>query len=454
MLEDSVIKRFKLHHLFLTMAASGVLINSAQAAGFKLWEQDAASIGNYHAGVAATANDASTAFYNPAGLVRIHNQQLVTGVDPVLLSFKFRGTVRLATASGLATPQTQSAVAQGGNTAFLPFLHYAAPITDDLIFGFSVAVPFGLKTDYGHETFARYAATKTSLNVLDISPSLGYAINDKWSVGAGLDFQHAEAEFNIVAGLPNDPTFDTAANNSGRSNAFGYHAGILFQLSEQTRIGLAYQSQVVHHLHGSSHFMGNLANFEFPGSLLDPVSGFQASDHLRAKVTLPPTTMLSIFHAFNPTWDVLGTISYTQWSVLQQLVLKNVAGVEGAEASNSIVAVFPENYRNAWTYSVGANYHLNEQFMFRTGLGYDETPASNRYRNLQLPDSDRIVVALGAHYQATKTIGFDAGWTHFFAMNTRINNLTQTIGDQVTTTDGSIRGSADIYGLSIKWDIT
>ncbi len=446
-----MIKQFKLHQLFCVMTAMGVVAvtNTAQASGFKLWEQDAASIGNYHAGVAATADDASTAYYNPAGLVRIQNQQLIAGLDPVLTDFKFRGTV--ANNLILAPAGPQSVVAQGGNTSIVPFLHYAAPLDEKWVFGFSVTSPFGLKTSYGNQTFARYAATYTSLQVIDVSPSLAFAINNKWSLGAGFDYQHADAQFNLIAGA-GTPATNTSSDNSGKSNAYGYHLGILFQPTEQTRIGLAYQSQMVHHLRGDSNFSGLLANY--PNGLLTGTPGFQGSSQLKADVTLPPTTMLSLFHSFNTTWDVLGTVSYTQWNVFKKLVLQNVAGVNTSLAlSNSIVVIVPENYRNTWNASLGANYHVNEQVLLRTGLGFDETPTNNSDRNLQLPDSDRIALAFGGHFQMNKSIGFDAGWTHYFLMNTRINNVVQAVGAQVSTTNGSVHSSADVFGAQIKWDI-
>lgn len=438
-------KRFNFRRLFLLMSAAGLIGSSdvAMAAAFQLWEQDAASIGNYHAGIAATADDASTSFYNPAGLVRIKNQQFVVGADPVVTSFLYRGSVQVNT---IAVADPQTVTAQGGGFNLVPFGHYAAPLSDSVVFGMSVVVPFGLKTDWGDETPVRYAALLSSLKVVDFTPSLGIAITDKFSVGFGFDFENLRGEFNQTAtasAFVND--FDTVSNNSGSDTAYGYHLGALYQFSPQTRVGLAFHSQVVHHLKGTSTFDGALAN--------DGNGGSQSTDQLNANVTLPAVTSLSLFHSVNPTWDVMGSISYIKWNVLQNLVLNNTAGILNGESTNTLPIVIRENYHNTFNYSVGANYHVNEKFMVRTGVGYDQSPSCDRYRNLQLPDSDRIAVGLGAHYQATKTIGFDVGWTHVFGMNTRINNLSQTVGDETVVTNGSVQSNADVYGLQMKWDI-
>ncbi|MDX1900833.1 MAG: outer membrane protein transport protein [Gammaproteobacteria bacterium] len=437
--------KFNMKKTLLALSTAGLLgVHSvSMAAAFQLWEQDGATVGNYHAGRAAEADDASIGFYNPAGLVRIPNQQLVVGLVPILTDFRFRGTVNVQ-APAIATGP-QNTYAQGGGFNLVPDLHYAAPISDQWVFGFSVAAPFGLKTNYGRGTFAQFAATETSLKLIDLTPSLGFKINDRWSVGAGFDAEYAQAEFNLIGGVsqPGAVYLQTLSQNQGSSWGFGYHLGALYQV-ENTRIGLAYQSKVKQNMTGTSKFIGPLAE----------LLSIPNSNNLKTKVTLPATTTLSVFHQLNTTWDLMATVIYTQWSVLKSLTLYNVSGVDvGNVPSSSITATVPENYRNTWNIALGANYHMNEQWMFRTGVGFDESPSNDTDRNLQLPDSDRIAVALGTHYQTTKTLGFDLGWTHIFAMNTHINNVHQVVGAQQTWTNGSIHSSADVFGLQMKWDI-
>lgn len=440
---------FPLKHVFVCLMAAGVGggCSLAQAAAFQLWEQDGASVGNYHAGRAASAEDASTAWYNPAGLVRIKNQQLVLGADPIITDFRFHGDLSVASIPLSTSTGTTPVVAQGGNVAVVPNLHYAAPINPSWVFGLSVVAPFGLQTNYGSQNFINYAGKKAMLTVVDITPSLGFAINDHFSVGAGVDAEHAAAEFSLLTmiALPGNIGSVTAtdSDNFGSSWAWGYHFGALYT-SVHTRAGLAWQSRFNHHLEGRSKFTGPLAENGV----------YQSSNTLRASLPLPATATLSLFHGLNQSWDLMGTVSYTQWSVFKNLVFKNVAGVDASGAnSNSIVATVPEHFTDSWNFSVGSNYHVNEQWLIRMGAGYDQSPTRGAYRNIQLPDSDRIALAVGTHYQLSSALGFDFGWTHLFAMNTRINNLSQPVGAQVTTTNGSIRAAADVLGLQVKWDI-
>ncbi|MCC2666250.1 MAG: ompP1 [Gammaproteobacteria bacterium] len=411
------------------------------AGSFQLWSQDGGSIGNYHAGRAAIAEDASTNFYNPAGLIKIHNQQLLLGWTPMTTDVRFRGTVATNTLGTGPQPVT----AQGGTFHFLPNMHYAAPLADDLVFGLSVMTPFAAETNYGLNTNARYAAALSSIYVVDAAPSLGFAYNNKISVGFGMDIEKAYGEFSFMTASTN-PASATWNKNTGSSYGYGYHAGVLYQPSEQTRVGFNYLSQVIHHLHGgSSRFSGPLAH--------NGAGGLQYVNNLTINMALPPTTTLSVFHAINPIWDVMGTVIYTQWNLLNQITVQNMTGISGGASNNGITMIIPEHYRNTWNYSLGANYHVNEEWFIRTGIGYDQTPTNNQYRSLQFPDNNQMAIGLGAHFQATKTIGVDLDWTHSFVMNTHIHNLSQASGDQVTVTNGSIQNSADVYGLEMKWDI-
>jgi long-chain fatty acid transport protein len=446
-------KRYLIKQLLLLMSTAGAIGLTSQtiAAAFQLWEQDGATVGNYHAGRAAEAADASTAFYNPAGLVRIKNQQIVIGIVPIMTAFKFHGTVNTTTADATHTTHDVSTVVEGGTFNAVPNLNYAAPLSSWAVFGFSVVAPFGLNINYGYSTNMRYALTQASLRVIDVSPSIGIAVTNKFSIGAGIDLERARGEFDSVATIPNfgiPGSTDTQSINVGYSNGLGYHLGIMYQFTSSTRIGLSYQSKVNHHLRGNSRFTGQLAN--------STSGGTQSNNNLSTNIHLPPTTAISLFHIINPIWDVMGTVQYTQWNVISEVVLKNVSGATGAippVEDNTIVVIVPQHYHNTWNYSVGANYHVNDKWIVRGGIGYDETPSNDAYRNVILPDSSRIAIALGVHYQANESFGFDAGWTHLFAFQAKVNSPPDIVGPQTVLTNGTFNGNADVLGFQVKWDI-
>ncbi|EKD71796.1 MAG: hypothetical protein ACD_46C00095G0001, partial [uncultured bacterium] len=373
---------FNMRRLIIVLCGAGLLSSSSVfASAFQLFEQDAASMGSYHAGYAAEAIDASTAFYNPAGLTRFNHQQIVLAGNSVISNFKYTGTISVDT---LSNNEPQAVTAQGGSFAEVPALHYVAPLTERMNFGFSVDVPFGLMTNYGNNTALRYAATQTSIQVIDISPTLGIKVTDKTSFGFGPDVQSAKGEFDQV-GTFSDATLDSDGINKATGTGYGYHLGGLYEFTPQTRAGISYHSQVVHHLTGTSTFTGQLAQ----------ELGVPKSSNSRVSLTLPAYTALSAYHGYS-NFAFMGSVIYTQWSVIRELTLQNVAGVTTSlEPSTTLVVTIPQHFRNTWNFAVGADYFATEQITLRTGVGYDQTPVRENYRNVQLPDNDRYIVAFG-----------------------------------------------------------
>jgi long-chain fatty acid transport protein len=444
-LKENMMKRFTIRRLLIAIVTTGFLglANQATASAFQLWEQSASSVANYHAGYAASVDDASTSFYNPAGLTFFHNQQIELGGVTILTDFKFNGNVTVNTIGGGKTPLP--AIAQGGIFAFVPDLNYVAPITDNLAFGFSVVIPFGLKTDYGDDTPLRYIATSTSVTVIDISPAFAYRIK-RLSLGAGLDIQRMMGEFDSVGTLGGE--LDGRSTNSADDTAYGYHLGVLYAFTPETRVGISYHSQVVHHLTGTSKFVGPLVQ-DFT-----PMQNYIVANRAKVNVTLPPYTALSAYHRFTAPFAVMGSVIFTQWDVFHALTLQNAAGIaDDFTPSNTLVVSIPEHYKNTWNFSLGADYFATSQFTLRGAIGYDQSPVSNDFRNVQLPDNNRYVFALGGHYQASSAVGVDLGWTHFFFHDSLINPPPQVTGAQIATSTGHVTGGADVFGAQVDWDI-
>src|SRR5262245_22978026 len=84
---------------------------SLSAAGFALIEQNASGMGNAYAGGAAVAEDASTIYFNPAGMTRIPGRQAVGALHAIRPKTEFTDTGSSApgVVPGLFTP------ARGGN---------------------------------------------------------------------------------------------------------------------------------------------------------------------------------------------------------------------------------------------------------------------------------------------------------------------------------------------------
>lgn len=452
----------------VSVAVVGILATStAHSGSFSLYtESSAAAIGNYAAGIAAEAADASTGWYNPAGLALLHKQEVVFGGVGVFPTSQLTGTSTF-TSSGVHFVQNFSGI-DGAESAFVPSFHYALPLGDNLTFGLSAVSPFGLATDWGTTSAVRYQATLSELLTTNISPEIGAKLNENFAVGAGLDIQYARVKFNRIIGLPTvfDPDYfpassaDTLSYNNGNSVGVGFHAGVMAMFNDQhSRLGLNYQSQMRHNFHGQSRLVGKLAA---PGSLLsvgtaNPNALFKDNELSSNPVELPDILTLSAYHDMNQTIALLGSVVYTGWSSFKTIGLNNVAAPiidpsSGKVTQGKVNSISQQNYSDTWRVALGANYHVNPLLMLRVGGGYDATPTNDIDRDVRLPDASRWALSVGAHYQARPSIGLDMGYTHLFAAENPSINRIDAIGTTSSYNVNAIgRTSADLVGAQLVW---
>jgi long-chain fatty acid transport protein len=439
-------KLITIHSLGLMIAFSSFVAGNAIAAGYQVWEQNAGGVGDYHAGGAAESDDATTTYYNPAGLVRIKKSQVVMGITGVDTNIRYKGTINDDTMypSNLGYVEPQ-----GGSFAAIPNFNMAVPINPKTVLGFSVVTPFGAQTMYDASSLLRYASTKTTLKTIDIGPSLGISLTDQLSVGTGIAAEYMRGEFEQYAGWIEpgpEPYFDSLSDNYGSDWSLAWHVGVLYQFTPNTRAGITYHSRVNHDLRGA-------------GTLVGPIVGDAPNDEYRSSnfytdMVAPATTMLSFYHDTLQNFSWEGTLTYTQWGAVNNLRLHNAAGLDpsgaGGYVPGSIIVTVPQHFRNTWNIAVGGGYKLSEEWKLKYGAGFDQSAVNTEYRNVQLPDSDKAAIATGLHYQPMKNIGLDAGWTHIFLRRANIDNV-QPIGAETITTEGNVRSSANVIGLQMEY---
>ncbi|MFC3909928.1 OmpP1/FadL family transporter [Legionella dresdenensis] len=450
----------------ISAAVIAAIATGAHAGSFSLYtEGSGRAIGNYAAGVAAEASDASTGWYNPAGLALLNTQQAVFGGVGVFPSSKLSGTTTYST-TGIPVPYTQSySNLQGAKDAFVPSFHYAKPLSENITAGLSVVSPFGLSTDWSRTSAVRYSATYSELITTDLAPELGAKITDNFAIGAGLDLQYARVKFNKVIGAPdvmrllgqNPASLDSYSYNKGDSFGVGFHAGLMTMFNDNhTRVGFNYQSKMKHKFHGYSRLSGSLATAnvitytQYP--LTSPTSSFRTNTLYSNDIEFPEIATLSGYHDLNDQWALLGSVVYTGWHSLSYIQLNNAAAFAptvGRVLANSRAV---QNYDNAWRFAVGANYKVDEQWMLRVGGGYDQSPTNDVDRDIRIADSDRWALSAGAHYQYREDIGLDLGYTHLFSVDSSVplRKVEGTAANTVTL-NGSAKGSADLVGVQATW---
>ena len=435
--------------------ASACAVSSASApafgSGFALMEQNASGLGNAFAGAAATAEDAGTVLYNPAGLTLLpQGHQFAIGADGIRPSAKFEDRGSVASGGALAGINPAAARPLGntggdaGDWIAVPFGYYATQLAPNWRFGVGVSAPFGLRTEYDPAWMGRFQAIKSDLRTINVNPSLAFRVNDSVSVGAGLNYQSVKAELtknvNYVAAVfgaagAGAASLVPAANAEGRVTvkgddyAWGWNAGVMFNPTPATRIGLAYRSSISYRIAGTVSF-----DNAPPGAL----GAAFATDNVHVDIEMPDSFSAAVAQQFGSRWTLLADATWTGWSKIKELKIVRDSG--------ATLDTTPENFRNTWRVGVGTNYKFNDGWTLKAGVAYDQTPVNDADRTPRLPDSDRLWLALGAQFQVLKAAKVDIGYAHLFMKNASID---QTAGNATAfgRLTGTYKNSVDVLGL-------
>lgn len=396
---------------------------TGHTAGFALSEQSGSGLGNAYAGAAASAEDASTIYFNPAGMTYIEGRQLVGALHAIRVSGDFdnQGSI-----SGAGRPLGGEGGEFGG-WAFLPNFYYKQDLTEQLKFGIGVGTPFGLKTEYDRNWLGRFQAVKSDLKTININPSLAWKINEQWSLGFGISAMWAKAELTSAVNLGGAESY---VKNKGDDWGFGYNLGALYQITPVTRLGVAYRSKVEQHLKGD-------ARSPFTGA--NGIPSLTLNTDITADLTLPETLSFSTFSQLNDRWDLLTDITWTRWSQFKELRIIRDNG------SNSVLGATTEHWNNTLRYSLGLNYRYSDTLKLRTGIAYDDEAIDNDHRTPRIPGNDRIWLSAGASWQFSPVTKLDAGYTHMFIKDARISDDQRTAGRGLVS--GKYEGSADILSV-------
>lgn len=426
------------------------------ASGFALQEQGVTYLGTAYSGTAAWAADASSAWYNPAALTHIKNKQFVaSGVLVNSYAAFTASSSNVPFQPGVSVPGPQTDNSTPGGISTIPSLHYAARICPNLVFGFSVAAPYGLATDYDPEGIMRYIATHSEVITLDWSPSLAYKPTPWLSIAGGLDALYTEAIFEVqtTAFTSGDPANDGFQNSRATDWSLGWHLGFLIDFSKCTRVGLNYRSKYDLNVKGVSQQLMPITPIAIAQSgefVLRPV---------QADVVLPETLVLSAYHAFNPHWAVMADASWTAWSRLQTLGLRfEPLPNDAPPLVRPVDADTVLNFKDTYKVGIGVNYTMNRCWQFRAGTAFDRSPIQNdEFRTARLPDTDRVWLGLGASYTWAQ-MRVDLGYAHLFMNDASLNDngpvdpITGLPLLPLNNVTGKYSNHADILGIQLRYD--
>lgn len=386
------------------------------ASGFALNEQSISGMGTAFAGRSSSADDATTVYGNPAGMARLKREQVSVGAAVIFAKTDI--------------DDTRSTF--GGNndgdmvpTVGVPMGYYVKPIDDKWSFGLGMYVPFGLITDYESGFAGRYYGNKSEVRVITLQPTVSYRINDQLSFGFGPTINRIDGELTSAVLNPLSPgRNDGKVKVKGDDTALGFNAGVLFELDARTRIGLTYHSKVDYKLEGDT---------TLSGSGFGPLAGkYDASLDLET----PESVDFSVTHDLNDAWTLYAGSTWTRWSRLEEIRVENTGRLPAALSN----ITEEQDWRDTWSYAVGAAYKLNRQWTLRAGLAYDQSPTRNEFRSPRIPTDDRKIFSLGAAWSPNDDVTVDVAYSYLKEEDADINQVSASKGAYRATYKNSAHG--------------
>ncbi|MCU0883418.1 MAG: outer membrane protein transport protein [Beijerinckiaceae bacterium] len=423
--------------LSLTASAAvlAVAAGAAQASSFAIRSgQGAEGLGMAYAGAASGGIGLAAMAWNPAAITMFAGRQSNWNATYLAASAKY-GNVATNIAPVTALGGSDNL---GINGAFIPASYNSWQVTDRLFIGLTNTAPYGLRSKPGGsdgiwagQNYGR-SATIRSVN---ISPTVGYKINDWISVGAAIQMQYMQVDQKqAVAPAPGNLQL------RGDSYDFGYRLGVTLTPFAGTTIGIAYRSAITQTISGWAATQGAplLAGTRFSRVKLD--------------LPTPASVVAGISHTFNDRWQGHLGVEWTQWSALKAIPVTNANGVPLFVGPNAAVIRF--NYRDSWYVSGGVEYKYSQALTLRAGVAYEWSAVTDRTRSVFISDNNRLWLSAGLSYKATDKMTFDLGYTYIAVNKARINynGVTPTPGGLLLTATASPSIHVVSAGLTYRWD--
>ena len=404
------------NNLTLTLTALGTILlaANAQAAGFHLREQSAAAQGNAFAGATAGAENGSYAYFNVAGLTRQKGTQLNIGGTYIAPRAE---ASNVKDADGNRGSDVNNIV----HSAVAPNATISHQINEKAFIGVGLNVPYGMITKYDEEWAGSDHGITSKVISATVTPMFAYKVTDKLSLGAGLQMQYIRARLTNTA---QNQQIKTAVK--GDAFDIGYQLGAMYEFNENTRIGVAYRSQVKHKLTGELSASMPLPNL---------------NQNINARLTTPEMLSMGIYHQLNDKWAVMAEYQRVFWSSFETL---DIYGQDYPFVSST-----KEKWRDTNFFAVGASYQIDHQWKWRLGLAYDQSAVRVQHRTPRIPDSDRIWYSTGLNYQYNDKLTFDLAYTYIKAHKAHLDtSLTGNTGSHVTA---EYTNSVQLFGLSLNY---
>ena len=415
--------RVRSHALLCTSLALGGVVgvtSLGHAGGFAIREQSTHFQGSSFAGNAA-GGALSSMFWNPAAAGQFNGLNTESSYAFILPDSEVTALPG-STLLGLGSDSGNI-----GKSAVVPSSYLSYQLSPNLVFGFSFNAPFGLATEPENRVWAGQTHARTSkIETYNAQPVLAYRVNPTLIVAAGVQIQHIEGTLkNASGGGAASPNAVVA----GDDTAFGFTAGVLWQPTLGTSVGLGFRSAIDHNIEGTLRVVGT-----------------GLGDSIEAGLKTPETVTFSVRQALTPQLTALASVEWANWSNLKSLDIVCTSANTLCPAVGVTARSLALGWDDGWFFALGAEYAYSPELTLRAGGAYEISPIQNpEQRTVRTPDADRIWASIGASYRWSEKITLDFAYTHIFVEESSIDR-TESGVRLLADVDSSV----DIISVGLK----
>jgi long-chain fatty acid transport protein len=227
-----------------------------------------------------------------------------------------------------------------------------------------------------------------------------------------------------------------ASDGYGRFEATGWGwtatLGATLDVTSGTTLGIGYRHEAKSRVSGREQLdaaaQASLGITGAPGASMD--------------LPLPDFLTVSASQRIGERATLFAALQYTFWSRWSRIDLVP------DDSANGIAMSSEQGYRNAFRLSGGALWTVRPRLDLFAGAAYEQSPITDRYRQVSLLESDSVIAGLGA--EGTLWRGITLG-----AVYQRVQMISSSRVDQAGATGdrlvGSASGSANLVVLQLGW---
>jgi len=371
---------------------------TAFAGGLSNSDQSVSASGVSNAGSVANPENASTIFFNPAGMSRLSGTNISLGAIVFEIDAVGRDSQTSATrANG------DPVVGDGGGdhveTFAVPNAYLTHEVNDWLDVGLGVYVPYGLGFDYGDAFAGRFLGDEIELVSYGVSPSFSVNSGEGLSLGGSInvlyadaeqrnpvDFSGVEAQFSLPGGTFNDGQ----AKLVGDDIALEFTVGMLWQATPETSLGLSARTGTEFNLKGT----GTITNF--PTLSASGLTQTTVTERIEVPITIPQSLSVGLAHQWNDALKLLAGATWAKWSDASALTVVSREKTPVAFPAEQPSEEQVQSWKDTWQWRVGAVWQVAPTWSLKAGYLFDESPVTIKTRSPLTPFDDYHQVSLGA----------------------------------------------------------